>query len=105
LPCNALACPQVTPLHTDPHPNLLCQAAGRKYVRLYPPSATPAMYPHAEGMHTNSGQVDVDEPDLQQFPLYGREPFQGGCGGSARLKGGGGRWTFGVWTSAAFHVN
>ncbi|KAL4422327.1 hypothetical protein ABPG75_008524 [Micractinium tetrahymenae] len=66
----------VTPLHTDPHPNLLCQAVGRKYVRLYPPSATPAMYPHAEGMHTNSGRVDVDSPDLQRFPLFGETAFQ-----------------------------
>ncbi|KAL4425057.1 hypothetical protein ABPG77_001835 [Micractinium sp. CCAP 211/92] len=66
----------VTPLHTDPHPNLLCQAVGRKYVRLYPPSATPAMYPHAEGMHTNSGRVDVDCPDLQRFPLFGDAAFQ-----------------------------
>ena len=70
---------QVTPLHTDPHANLLCQAAGRKYVRLYPPAATPALYPHsAEGMHGNSGQVDVGAPDLQRFPLFGEAPFQGG---------------------------
>lgn len=78
-PC---ACPasatQVTPLHTDPHPNLLCQAVGRKYVRLYPPSAGPAMYPHAAGMHTNSGRVDVDRPDLHRFPLFGQAAFQGG---------------------------
>ena len=73
---------QVTPLHTDPHANLLCQAAGRKYVRLYPPAATPAMYPHsAEGMHGNSGQVDVGAPDLQRFPLFGEAPFQGGWRG------------------------
>ena len=80
--CLFAACPltlQVTPLHTDPHANLLCQAAGRKYVRLYPPAATPALYPHsAEGMHGNSGQVDVGAPDLQRFPLFGEAPFQGG---------------------------
>lgn len=34
----------VTPTHTDPYHNLLCQVVGRKYVRLYPPEATPAMY-------------------------------------------------------------
>lgn len=68
---------QVTPLHTDPHANLLCQAAGRKYVRLYAPAATPAMYPHAEGMHTNTGQVDVDAPNQQQHPLFAAAPFQG----------------------------
>lgn len=68
---------QVTPLHTDPHANLLCQAVGRKYVRLYSPACTAAMYPHPEGMHSNSSQVDAGEPDLQRFPLFGQAPFQG----------------------------
>ncbi|KAI3424756.1 hypothetical protein D9Q98_008145 [Chlorella vulgaris] len=66
----------VTPLHTDPHANLLCQAVGRKYVRLYSPACTAAMYPHPEGMHSNSSQVDAGEPDLQRFPLFGQAPFQ-----------------------------
>ncbi|EFN53058.1 hypothetical protein CHLNCDRAFT_36633 [Chlorella variabilis] len=66
----------VTPLHTDPHHNLLCQAVGRKYVRLYSPACTTAMYPHAEGMHTNSGRVDVDAPDLERFPLFAAARFQ-----------------------------
>jgi hypothetical protein len=35
----------VTPLHTDPHHNLLCQVVGSKYIRLYTPGDTPAMYP------------------------------------------------------------
>lgn len=71
-------------MHTDPHPNLLCQAVGRKYVRLYPPSAGPAMYPHAQGMHTNSGRVDVDRPDLRRFPLFDRAPFQGEHAGTGQ---------------------
>eukprot|EP01133_Synstelium_polycarpum_P001102 gene1102-1253_t len=29
-----------TPLHHDPHHNLLCQAVGSKYIRLYSPSQT-----------------------------------------------------------------
>ena len=73
----------MTPLHTDPHPNLLCQAVGRKYVRLDPPAATPAMYPHGEGMHSNSGRVDVAAPDPERFPLFGQAAFQGGTGRGA----------------------
>jgi hypothetical protein len=52
----------ITPLHTDGYHNLLCQVVGRKYVRLYPPSATPAMRPR--GMEggvdmSNTAEVDV----------------------------------------------
>ena len=65
----------MTPLHTDPHHNLLCQVVGRKYVRLYRPSLAPALYPHPTGMHTNSSRVDLDAPDHGAFPAFGAAPW------------------------------
>ncbi|KPM36237.1 hypothetical protein AK830_g10339 [Neonectria ditissima] len=37
----------ITPLHTDGYHNLLCQAVGAKYLRLYPPAATRHMRPRS----------------------------------------------------------
>ena len=76
----------VTPCHHDPKHNLLCQAVGRKYVRLWPadtqqeddPAWTAegsALYPHETGMHTNSSRVDVRAPDLNAFPRFGSAPY------------------------------
>ncbi|KAF4463365.1 Mitochondrial division 1 [Fusarium albosuccineum] len=52
----------ITPLHTDGYHNLLCQAVGSKYLRLYPPRATPAMRPrppeHGVDM-SNTSKLDV----------------------------------------------
>lgn len=52
----------VTPLHTDPHHNLLCQVVGSKYVRLYSAEDTPHLHPFSQGLTTNSSQVDLDKP-------------------------------------------
>ncbi|XP_059278469.1 lysine-specific demethylase JMJ30-like isoform X1 [Lycium ferocissimum] len=58
----------VTPLHHDPHHNILAQVVGKKYVRLYPASLSDELYPHSETMLTNSSQVDLDNIDETEFP-------------------------------------
>jgi [histone H3]-dimethyl/trimethyl-L-lysine36 demethylase len=75
--CNAWLGPAgtVTPLHTDPHHNLLCQVVGVKHVRLYAPSCTPLLYPHTQGHVKNSSRVDVRHVDDAQFPLFKEAPF------------------------------
>lgn len=75
--CNAWLGPPgtVTPLHTDPHHNLLCQVVGTKHVRLYAPGCTPQLYAHAQGHVTNSSRVDVRCVDDAEFPLFKGAPF------------------------------
>jgi lysine-specific demethylase 8 len=65
----------VTPLHQDPYHNLLAQVVGRKYVRLISPAHTAAVYPHADGMHTNTSRVDAGAPDPARFPDYAAAPY------------------------------
>ncbi|XP_065866164.1 lysine-specific demethylase JMJ30 isoform X2 [Euphorbia lathyris] len=47
----------VTPLHHDPHHNILAQVVGKKYIRLYPASLSSELYPHSETMLCNSSQT------------------------------------------------
>uniref|UniRef100_A0A7C9D638 JmjC domain-containing protein n=1 Tax=Opuntia streptacantha TaxID=393608 RepID=A0A7C9D638_OPUST len=71
----------VTPLHHDPHHNILaqtfssqgkyllsCQVVGKKYIRLYSASLSEELYPHSETMLCNTSQVDLDNIDDTAFP-------------------------------------
>lgn len=60
----------VTPLHTDPHHNLLCQVLGAKLVLLFAPDQAARLYPFEAGLTTNSSQVDARAPDAARFPTY-----------------------------------
>ncbi|KAI9194053.1 hypothetical protein LWI28_002753 [Acer negundo] len=58
----------VTPLHHDPHHNILAQVVGKKYIRLYPASLSEELHPYTETMLCNSSQVDLDHIDETKFP-------------------------------------
>ncbi|XP_038878408.1 lysine-specific demethylase JMJ30 [Benincasa hispida] len=58
----------VTPLHHDPHHNILAQVIGKKYIRLYDASLSEELYPYNETMLCNSSQVDLDDINEKEFP-------------------------------------
>lgn len=75
-----------TPLHTDPHHNILCQVVGYKYIRLYNPLWTKYLYPagvDAAGVDMGNTSLvdvkvwrgDVDEEEKKKFPEFGKAEY------------------------------
>ncbi|KAE9463941.1 hypothetical protein C3L33_04133, partial [Rhododendron williamsianum] len=55
--------------HYDPHQNVLCVVAGCKQVVLWPPSASPFLYPMPlYGEASNHSAVNLEKPDLSIHP-------------------------------------
>ncbi|KAJ9188080.1 hypothetical protein P3X46_003475 [Hevea brasiliensis] len=55
--------------HYDPHHNVLCIVAGCKQVVLWPPSASPSLYPKPiYGEASNHSSVALENPDFSLYP-------------------------------------
>ncbi|KAF3436245.1 hypothetical protein FNV43_RR23337 [Rhamnella rubrinervis] len=55
--------------HYDPHHNLLCLVAGCKQVVLWPPSASPSLYPMPiHGEASNHSSIPLENPDFSVYP-------------------------------------
>lgn len=64
--------------HFDPDDNFLFMVTGKKQVRLFGLYSIECLYPNPLGSHgkTIQSQVNLDQPDLERFPLFSRAKCQ-----------------------------
>ncbi|KAI0438340.1 hypothetical protein F4803DRAFT_101678 [Xylaria telfairii] len=60
--------PTYTPLHRDPNPNLFCQLAGSKAVRLLPPRAGLSVFQDVRRRLGSSGSSRIRGPEMMDGP-------------------------------------
>ena len=65
----------VSPLHYDPKHNFLAQIIGQKYIKLYSYKETDKLFPHSTTLLHNTSQVDVENPDGDEFPKFKEAHF------------------------------
>ncbi|XP_034107335.1 bifunctional peptidase and arginyl-hydroxylase JMJD5 isoform X1 [Drosophila albomicans] len=65
----------VSPMHTDPKHNLLCQVFGSKRIILASPADTANLYAHESEFLGNTSQIDAANLDFERFPLLSSVRF------------------------------
>ncbi|KAH8415471.1 hypothetical protein KR222_000326 [Zaprionus bogoriensis] len=66
----------ISPMHTDPKHNLLCQVFGSKHIILAAPDDTANLYAHENEFLGNTSRIDAAKPDLERYPLLAKVRFR-----------------------------
>jgi len=65
----------VSPLHTDPKHNCLCQVFGKKYVRLYTEDQSEYLSAFENGILSNTSEIDIEQDEssiAKSFPMFSK---------------------------------